>query len=333
MHKSILLGIIATILITGSLTSLQNAYAIPLTLKSGINGNVYIVQGTPGTAGTLGTDYALGTYLAGGNGGISHGYGNAYSYDTNFNHFIGPLENGYVSTPAGGFNPTGALEDTDHNWLQGTTTPIIVDLGAGNQADQAIVFNSIDHLGVSTVYGDPDKDFWNGFVEGIEFTVYGTDNLADAMACAATANGFGTAEAGTVPGLGSCSTFEKGTLDYVFIDGWADFVNTYEGDDYASVWQFSSPHRYIAVYSDNTDPIIGDGFQSLDNELDAIGRFLTPVGQPCQNCVIGGELLPIDTTALVIAGIQGSALWMLPTLGAVASVGFGLFYLQVKRKH
>ena len=47
---------------------------------------------------------------------------------------------------------------------------------------------------------------------------------------------------------------------------------------------------------------------------------------------VGGELLPIDTTALVIAGIQSGALWALPTLGAVVGTGLGLFYFQIKRK-
>jgi len=54
---------------------------------------------------------------------------------------------------------------------------------------------------------------------------------------------------------------------------------------------------------------------------------------PIEEPVVGGELLPIDTTALVIAGLQSSALWMVPTLGAVAGAGFGLLYFQVKRKH
>lgn len=323
MHKAISLGIISAILISGSFTSLQSAYAIPLTLESGINGNVYIVQGTPGTAGTLGSDYALGTYLAGGNGGLGHGFPNTYSFAGGF---VPPI-------PPSGFTPAGAMEATDHNWLQGTTTPIVVDLGAGNEADQAIAFNSIDHLGVEGVFfGDPEQDFWNGFVEGIEFTVYATNSLSDALACAGTADGFGTAEAGTVPAIGPCSSFEKGTLDYVFIDGWADFVEAQEGDDFASVWQFSKPYRYIAVYSDFTDPIIADGFQSFDNELDAIGRFLKDVGEPCPNCIVGGEILPIDTTALIIAGLQSSALWMLPVLAGIAGAGLGLFYFKVKKK-
>ena len=137
-----------------------------------------------------------------------------------------------------------------------------------------------DHLAVGTVYNDPEKDLWNKFVEGIEFTVYGTNNLADALAAGATAGVFGNIETGVVPGAGTGSTFEQAMLDYVFIDGWADFGAADEGDDFASVWQFSQAYRYVAVYSNNTDPLIGDGFRSFDNELDAIGRFLVDVGQP-----------------------------------------------------
>ena len=47
---------------------------------------------------------------------------------------------------------------------------------------------------------------------------------------------------------------------------------------------------------------------------------------------VGGELLPTDSTALVIAGLQTSGLWMLSALGAVAVAGFGMLYFQIKRK-
>jgi hypothetical protein len=312
---------------------MQQALAIPLTLESGVNGNFYVVEGTPGTAGTQGVDYALGTYLAGGNGGLGHGFKNAYLWH---DHFCAAVEpDCYISGPPA-FSATGALSAVDHNWLQGTTLPIIVDLGAGNAADQAIVFNSIDHLGFGVVYGDPEKDFWNGFIEGIEFTVYATNDLADALACASTANAFGgvngVSDAGVVPAVGSCSSFEQGTLDYVFIDGWSDFGQANEGDDYASVWQFSQPYRYIAVYSHFTDPVLGDGFQSEDNELDAIGRFLTQVGEPCPNCpseVIGGELLPINYVALAVAGLSSVSLWVVPLVAGIAGAGF--FALRFKR--
>lgn len=273
------------------------ALAIPIHLTSGVNGNMYTVEGEPGTAGTLGIDYALGTYLAGGNGGIGHGFKDKLAWH---GHFCSPSETDcFVSTPSAS-GATGALEATDHNWLQGTTRPIVVDLGDGNASDQAIVFNSTDHLGFSTTYGDPAKDLWNKFIEGIEFTVYGTNDLSDALAAGSTSGVFGSTETGSVPTSGTGSTFEQGTLDYVFIDGWADFGATDEGDDFASVWQFSQPYRYIAVYSNFTDPLIGDGFRSFDNELDAIGRFLKPVGQPPS-----GSLPLPSSVALVAAGLLG----------------------------
>ena len=274
------------------------ALAAPITLKSGFNGTTFVVQGQPGTAGTLGVDYALGTYIAGGNGLRGHGFGNTYGFHT---HLMGAAENGFVSTPAGGFTAAGMLEDVDHNWFQGTTRAIIVDLGFANTHDQAIVFNSIDHTGSSAFNNDPDPQvrLWNALIEGIEFTVYGSNDLADALAAAALPGVFGATEAGFVPGAGTGSSFEQGTLAFVFEDGWKDFGNANEGDDFASVWTFSQAYQYIAVYSNNTDPFVGDGFRSFDNELDAIGRFLTPVD----------DLIPEPTSvALAALGALGLAL-------------------------
>jgi len=110
-------------------------------------------------------------------------------------------------------------------------------------------------------------------------------------------------EAGTVPGAGTGSTFEQGVLDFVYEDGWFDFGNANEGDDFASVWQFTQPYRYIAVYSNFTDPFVGDGFRSFDNELDAIGRFLKDVGEPPPS-------VPEPSTLLLLgSGLAGLAGW------------------------
>jgi len=48
----------------------------------------------------------------------------------------------------------------------------------------------------------------------------------------------------------------------------------------------------------------------------------------CAVQVIGGELLPIDSTALMLAGLQSSAIWMLPVLAGVA--GVGAFYIKTR---
>ncbi len=49
------------------------------------------------------------------------------------------------------------------------------------------------------------------------------------------------------------------------------------------------------------------------------------------NTSVGGELLPIDSTALVLAGLQTSAIWMLPVLAGVAGSAFGILYIKSRR--
>jgi hypothetical protein len=254
--------------------------ADPIPLTSGINGNTYVVEGAAGTAGTLGVDYALGSYLAGGNGLLGHGFGNAYAWTPGFD----------APMPADGESATGAMQATDHNWLQGTTTAIVVDVGAAAADDRAIVFNSIDHLAASTVFPTAAENLWNAIVEGIEFTVYGSNDLADALSVGVTAGVFGNAESGSVPGAGVGSSFEQAVLEFVFLDGWLDHGAAQEGDDFASVWMFTQAYQYIAVYSNGTDPFLNDGFQSDDNELDAIGVFIgdpTAVPEPGTLALLG----------------------------------------------
>ncbi len=43
---------------------------------------------------------------------------------------------------------------------------------------------------------------------------------------------------------------------------------------------------------------------------------------------VGGEFLPIDSTALMLAGLQSSAIWMLPVLAGAA--GVGAFYIKTR---
>jgi len=45
---------------------------------------------------------------------------------------------------------------------------------------------------------------------------------------------------------------------------------------------------------------------------------------------VGGEILSIDSTALVLAGLQSSAIWMLPVLAGAAGAGFAAFKLRRK---
>ena len=64
-----------------------------------------------------------------------------------------------------------------------------------------------------------------------------------------------------------------------------------------------------------------------DQKLPQTIMVTTPEPEP----VVGGEFLPIDSTALVLAGLQTSAIWMLPVLAGVAGSAFGVLYIKSRR--
>ena len=85
-------------------------------------------------------------------------------------------------------------------------------------------------------------------------------------------------------------------------------------------------------------PFVGDGKDiwtiATDGTMTFIGNGVRQVADldflPCP-VKVGGELLPIDSTALVLAGLQTSAIWMLPVLAGVAGSAFGILYIKSRR--
>lgn len=65
--------------------------------------------------------------------------------------------------------------------------------------------------------------------------------------------------------------------------------------------------------------------------FDTHTRGLTLVSSLTPSVPVGGEIIPIDTTALVLAGLQTSAIWMLPVLAGVAGSTFGIIYIKTRR--
>jgi len=49
------------------------------------------------------------------------------------------------------------------------------------------------------------------------------------------------------------------------------------------------------------------------------------------NCLVGGEFLPIDTTALLLAGAQTNAVWIMSALAVIGSIAFGALYLTSRK--
>jgi len=69
------------------------------------------------------------------------------------------------------------------------------------------------------------------------------------------------------------------------------------------------------------------GFQDFEDALKK--KFLTIVPPPPPK--VGGELLSIDTTALILAGAQTNAVWIMSALAVIGSVAFGALYLKTRK--
>ena len=79
------------------------------------------------------------------------------------------------------------------------------------------------------------------------------------------------------------------------------------------------------------DPTTGQCFCGPANGI-------TTTTIPIDDCVerppmqVGGEFIPIDATAVLIAGMQTNALSVLSAFVVIGAIAFGTLYFSVKRK-
>ncbi len=97
------------------------------------------------------------------------------------------------------------------------------------------------------------------------------------------------------------------------------------------------------------DPFISEApfpsWSYADNDFGVNARALNPSSpnweSQCVGCgqwfqlttqqLVGGEFLPIDSTALILAGSQTNAVWIISALAVIGSVAFGALYITSKK--
>ena len=182
----------------------------------------------------------MGSYCTGGNGG------------TGYVPFPGPCGFGWAPLV---LTPSVALANTDHLWLQSSTTPKVVDFI--NPVNSVIVYPAVDH--------GPFPE------EALEYTVWGS------YSC----------DISNFP-----SGWTLATMTSIYAKGWEDPAlcqGQDNADDYAAQYSFpGSGFRYIATHADFSISIFDDpshttfrtgddsapgtpGWQSFDDEIDAVG--------------------------------------------------------------
>jgi len=77
------------------------------------------------------------------------------------------------------------------------------------------------------------------------------------------------------------------------------------------------------------DPYGFDLFQA-DNNDEAIANYV--LGNHCRQAV-GGEMIPLDATMILVAGAQYNAAWMIPIIVSAAGIGLLIQSYQTKLKH
>ncbi len=97
------------------------------------------------------------------------------------------------------------------------------------------------------------------------------------------------------------------------------------------------PSTGIIWAAGSTAPGNGPEINTIDTAGNrvVIGSGLREVADldflPCP-VKVGGELLPIDSTSLMLAGLQSSAIWMLPVLAGIAGTGFYLIKFRTNKE-
>ncbi len=87
------------------------------------------------------------------------------------------------------------------------------------------------------------------------------------------------------------------------------------------------------VLTNVADPVINNNQDFVfEGDYDNGQDFFFSVILATHTQVVGGELLPLDSTALVLAGLQTSAIWMLPVLAGLAGAGFYLVKFRTNKE-
>lgn len=276
-----------------------------------------------GTAGMLGVDYELARLefgfpsnvpmvgdLAGDTG---NGFSDRYDFE-NLNSFNIPQAANNIGDrdsmdPANSVLIGGMVKNPGFRFVHVGLQPFVWRIGEETDrvfAREVTVFTSIDHLFDPEIPGygpnrmnPPPGGLGNVILEAAEFTVFGTNDKAEADVAARSMGYFGRGGRGVLPANGK---WFRATLTKLFAEGYKDFngrspldpaadgsmPSAQESDDFASQWEFRDengnpvPVKYVAVYANGTRDekffradrfgnVPGNLAVSNEAEIDAVG--------------------------------------------------------------
>ena len=191
-------------------------------------------------------------------------------------------------------------------------------------------------IGVVGIPIVPNED-WTSVIPGNDIAISDKENLDVSLASPVFSFGFQFYEPtcnnlnqGNDCPIGSQGDVDIGTDVNIGDEVDSTFTVTLKnGATPVSTFQFNAPDdvlAFVGVQSDMAfDKVeIRETIGGIDDEN--FGEFYTNTVLIQKQ--VGGELLPIDSTALLLAGIQSSAIWMMPALAGIA--GAGAYFVRTR---
>jgi len=131
----------------------------------------------------------------------------------------------------------------------------------------------------------------------------------------------------TLPGNGDSFsvTFGTGLAPTVIMTGGASVTPG------AGVYDWVQQAPSLGLIADNTNTEGSWLYGSCGTDFNIQGQYSNFPPLLIQPAV-AGEIIPISTTSLLIAGFNANALWMLPALAIIGGVAFTVLRFQVYRK-
>jgi len=135
------------------------------------------------------------------------------------------------------------------------------------------------------------------------------------------------------------STLWNGVTSWVYLSG-SDYQPSVDTVATDGVFPSGDPIVIAKEIGDGCALIMGESdwttdlflfIIQADNQILALNTLLF-LNECIKPDIVGGELLPIDSTALMLAGLQSSAIWMLPVLAGIAGTGFYLIKFRTNKE-
>ena len=222
--------------------------------------------------------------------------------------------------------PNRPLVNEDNVIFNGGTS----DFDAGGQLDvpnRALLFAEDFELEVATKLRDVHLDVFQddpGFTASFTYTVY-ADAGGVPGALIQAGQGINEGKVAIVDGFGSSFRYWFDLDTPLPLDAdtryWIELHAMDTPGDFHIYWWTTTPGFGNPLVASFDDGITWESQEPFQVNLVLTGG----------DDVVGGEFLPIDSTALLVAGAQTNAVWILSALAVIGSVAFGTLYITTRR--